>query len=65
MPHNYPKSPKPGRGRHVGGHGGLGGNHRKDGCCSYVEAGKALRAGKGRLAVRFVRMDLKARMGLI
>lgn len=65
MPHNYPKPNKAGRGRHRGGNGGLGGSHKKDGCCSYVEAGKAIRAGKGRLAVRFIRMDVKARLGFI
>ncbi len=65
MPHNFPKSPKPGQGRHEGGFGGMGGNHRKKGCCSYGEAGKAIVRGKGRLAMRYVRMDIKARMGLI
>ena len=34
-------------------------------CCSYVEAGKAVRDGKFRLARRYVRLDIKVRMGLI
>lgn len=42
-----------------------GGNHRKDGCCSYQLAGRALSKGKGRLALRYVRMDVKARLGYI
>lgn len=43
-----------------------GGHHRKNqGCCSYERAGDALVRGKGRLAVRYIRMDIKARMGLI
>lgn len=72
MPHNFPKAPKPGRGRHEGGNGWLGGNHQggnrgshAKGCCSYQEAGRALVRGRGRLAVRYVRMDVKARLGLI
>lgn len=42
-----------------------GGSHAKKGCCSYQEAGRALARGKGRLAIRYVRMDLKARLGVI
>lgn len=54
-----------GRGRHTGKVGWLGGKHRQDGCCSYELAARALARGKGRLAVRYIRMDLKARMGVI
>jgi hypothetical protein len=38
---------------------------KKKGCCSYAEAGKAITRLEFRLAVRFVRMDVKARLGLI
>lgn len=67
MPH-IPKGGtprRPGGGKHEGGLGGMGGNHRKQGCCSYERAAVSLLRGKGRLAVRYVRMDIKARMGLI
>lgn len=40
------------------------GKHSK-GCCSYAEAGKAITRLEFRLAVRYVRMDIKARLGLI
>jgi hypothetical protein len=43
----------------------MGGNHRKDGCCSYQLAGRAVLRGRARLALRYVRMDLKARLGVI
>ena len=35
------------------------------GCCSYAEAGKAITRLEFRLAVRYVRMDVKARLGVI
>lgn len=38
---------------------------QQPGCCSYVEAGKALGGLRFRLAARYIRMDVKARMGLI
>lgn len=41
-----------------------GGSHKK-GCCSYVEAAKAIRRLEFKLARRYVRMDVKARLGLI
>jgi hypothetical protein len=34
-------------------------------CCSYAEAGKAITRLEFRLAARFVRMDIKSRLGLI
>lgn len=40
------------------------GSHRRK-CCSYAEAGKAITRLEFRLAVRYVRMDVKARMGFI
>lgn len=65
MPHVY-GNPKGGRrGDHAGGLSGLGGNHRKQGCCSYQEAGRALMRGRTRLAYRFVTIDLKTRLGVI
>lgn len=41
-----------------------GGSHRRK-CCSYAEAGKAITRLEFRLAVRYVRMDVKARLGVI
>ena len=41
-----------------------GGSHKK-GCCSYAEAGKAITRLNFKLAVRYVRMDIKARLGVI
>lgn len=38
---------------------------RKKKCCSYHEAGKAITRLEFRLAVRYVRMDIKARLGFI
>lgn len=38
---------------------------KKKGCCSYAEAGKAITRLQFRLAVRFVRMDIKARLGVL
>jgi hypothetical protein len=57
-----------GNARQGGGNQGMGGyrgGQRKQGCCSYEEAGRALLRGKGGLALRYVRMDVKARMGLL
>lgn len=34
-------------------------------CCSYAEAGKAITRLEFRLATRYVRMDIKSRLGLI
>ncbi len=65
MPHVYPNPPKRNRGNHGGGLNGLGGSHRKQGCCSYQEAGRALMKGRTRLAWRFIRLDLKTRLGVI
>lgn len=45
--------------------GGGGGGNKKKGCCSYAEAGKAIRRRRYRLAARYVRMDVKARLGVI
>lgn len=66
VPH-IPNSHGPGKhsGKRPVGHRVLGGNHRKDGCCSYERAAVSLLRGKGRLAVRYIRMDIKARLGLI
>jgi len=47
---------------HAGGGRGL---PPKKGCCSYIEAGKAITRLQFRLAVRYVRMDIKARLGFI
>ena len=44
---------------------GGGGGHRRKGCCSYAEAGKAVTRLQFRLAARYIRMDIKARMGVI
>jgi hypothetical protein len=44
--------------------GGSSGGKKK-GCCSYVEAGKAITRLEFRLAVRYVRMDIKARLGVL
>lgn len=39
---------------------------KKKGCgCSYAEAGKAITRLEFRLATRYVRMDVKARLGLL
>lgn len=38
---------------------------KKKGCCSYAEAGKAITRLEFRLATRYVRMDIKARLGLL
>jgi hypothetical protein len=38
---------------------------KKKGCCSYVEAGKAITRLEFRLAVRYIRMDIKARLGVL
>jgi hypothetical protein len=40
-------------------------NGNQKGCCSYQEAGRALLRGKGGLALRYVRLDVKARLGII
>lgn len=65
MPHVFPKSPKPGQGRHRGGNGGMGGNHQKGDCCFAGQAVKAVWLGKFKLAKRFAILDVKTRMGLI
>jgi hypothetical protein len=54
-PRNKPRSPADGSYKSPGG---------KSKCCSYVEAGKALRRRKFRLAVRYVRLDIKRRMAI-
>lgn len=56
-----------GNARRSGGNQGMGGykGQRKQGCCSYEEAGRALLRGKGGLALRYVRLDVKARLGII
>jgi hypothetical protein len=38
---------------------------KKKGCCSYAEAAKAITRLEFRLAGRFVRMDIKARLGVL
>lgn len=43
---------------------GGGGGNKKKGCCSYVEAGKAIRRRKFRLAARYVRLDVKRRLSV-
>lgn len=55
MPHNYPKPQKPGKGRHRGGHGALGGNHRNDGCLGAVVAILVIITSAGYLAAQIVR----------
>ncbi len=35
------------------------------GCCSYQEAGRAIIRRNYKLAARYVRMDVKARLGII
>lgn len=50
------------KGRHTGGPGGA---HKKQGCCSYQEAGRAITRLQFRLAARYIRMDVKARLGII
>lgn len=64
MPH-IPNSHGAGQHKRPTAHKVMGGNHRKDGCCSYEMAGRAVLRGRGRLAVRYIRMDIKARLGVI
>lgn len=45
--------------------GAGGGKTPKKGCCSYAEAGKAIGRLEFKLAARYVRMDVKARLGII
>jgi hypothetical protein len=57
-----------GQARKDGGNQGVSPGYRgahKAGCCSYQEAGMALLRGRGRLALRYVRLDVKARLGVI
>ena len=57
-----------GHGPHsLGGFKGKGGRpsvggHKKDGCCYAAAATKAVWAGKFRLAARYARLDVKARL---
>ena len=38
---------------------------KKKGCCSYAKASRAITRLEFRLAIRYVRMDIKARLGFI
>lgn len=56
-----------GNARKGGGNQGVSGYRgaHKQGCCSYQMAARALRRGKTGLALRYIRLDVKARMGII
>ncbi len=73
MGQDWGSNPKPKRTRAQNLNAGKSGNHRRYGpgtngpvgCCSYQEAGRAVRRKKFYLAYRFITIDLKTRLGVI